>query len=113
MGQASPSTCSLSASPEPTPRVNRPSSWTAAVAAACATIAGCRRTVGQVTAVVTGSEQACDSAPITPHTNGLWPCSSFQGWKWSLIQSASKPASSAATACSTSWAGEYSSQERK
>ena len=76
-------------------------------------IAGWIRTVGQVTAVVTGSEQACDRAPIMPQTNGLWPCSSFHGWKWSLIQRASKPARSAATACSTSCAGEYSSQDRK
>ena len=113
LGQRSPSTCSLSASPVPTPRVNRPSSWTAAVAAACATIAGCSRTVGAVTAVVTGSEQACERAPITPHTNGLCPCSSFHGWKWSLIHSASKPACSASTACSTSCFGSYSSLLRK
>ena len=71
------------------------------------------RTVGHVTAVVTGSEHACDSAPITDHTNGLWPCSSFHGWKWSLIQSASKPAASAAFAWATSSAGPYSSQDRK
>ena len=85
----------------------------AEVAAAWAMIAGWVRTVGQVTAVVTGSEQACEMAPITDQTNGLWPCSSFHGWKWSLIHSASKPAASAATACSTSCSGEYSSQERK
>jgi hypothetical protein len=38
------------------------------------------RTVGQVTPVVTGSFVASESAPITDHTNALWPCSSFQGW---------------------------------
>jgi hypothetical protein len=32
--------CSFNASPEPTPSTNRPSSWTAAVAAACAITAG-------------------------------------------------------------------------
>lgn len=42
-------------------------------------IAGCIRTVAHVTAVLTGSDVTSDSAPITPHTNGLWPCSSFHG----------------------------------
>lgn len=42
-------------------------------------IAGCIRMVGQVTAVDTGSEVTWESAPITPQTKGLWPCSSFQG----------------------------------
>ena len=60
--------------------MNRPPSMTAEVAAACATTAGCSRTVGQVTAVVTGSEHACEIAPITDQTKGLWPCSSFHGW---------------------------------
>ena len=41
----------------PTPRVNRPCVITAEVAAAWAITAGWMRTVGQVTAVVTGSEQ--------------------------------------------------------
>ncbi len=86
---------------------------TAAVAAAWATTAGWMRTVGQVTAVVTGSEQAWEIAPITDQTNGLWPCSSFHGWKWSLIHSASNPAASAAVAWPTSSAGPYSSQDRK
>ena len=43
-------------------------------------IAGWMRTVGQVTAVVTGSLVAGAIAPITLHTNGLWPCSSIHGW---------------------------------
>lgn len=72
--------CSLSASPLPTPSTKRPSSCTAAVADACAMTAGWIRMVGQVTAVLTGSDVASERAPITPHTNGLWPCSSFQGW---------------------------------
>ena len=80
-GQRSPRMCSLSASPLPTPRVKRPSSSTALVAAAWAMIAGWMRTVGQVTA---GGDRQRRSpaaiAPITDHTNGLWPCSSFHGW---------------------------------
>ncbi len=97
----------------PTPRVNRPCVITAEVAAAWAITAGWMRTVGQVTAVVTGSEQTWETAPITDQTNGLWPCSSFQGWKWSLIHNASKPAASAAVAWATRSAGPYSSQDRK
>ncbi len=72
--------CSLRASPEPRPSRNRPPVITALVAAACATTAGWIRTVGQVTAVSTGSDTASERAPITDHTKGLWPCSSFQGW---------------------------------
>jgi len=51
------------------------------VAAAWAMIAGWMRTVGQVTAVVTGSEVAWAMAPMTAQTKGDSPCSSFQGWK--------------------------------
>ena len=72
--------CSLSASPEPMPKLNRPSNRTAAVAVACAMIAGWMRIVGQVTAVVTGSDVVCESAPRTPQTNGLLPCALTQGW---------------------------------
>ncbi len=74
--------CSLSASPLPTPSVKRPSSSTADVAAACATIAGWMRTVGHVTAVVTciRSVAWATSAPIIDHTNGLSPWASFHGW---------------------------------
>ena len=63
--------CSLRASPEPTPSTNRPFNSTALVAAAWAMIAGWVRTVGQVTAVVTGNRQACEIAPIKDQTNGL------------------------------------------
>ena len=93
--------------------MNFPSSISALVAAAWATIAGCVRIVGQVTAVVTGRSQTWLTAPITLHTNGLLPCSLFHGWKWSLIHRPSNPARSAALACSTSAAGPYSSVERK
>ena len=72
--------CSLSASPLPTPRLKRPSSSTALVAAAWAMIAGWMRMVGQVTPVVTGRSTASESAPITDHTNALWPWASFHGW---------------------------------
>ena len=95
------------------PRTNLPPVSTALVAAACATIAGCTRTVGHVTAVVIGSEHTCEIAPIIDHTSGLSPCSSFHGWKWSEIHSDSKPACSASLACCNSSAGEYSSQDRK
>src|SRR6185437_1269531 len=112
-GHTSPRMCSLSASPLPTPSTNRPLSCTAAVAAAWAMIAGWMRTVGQVTAVVTGSVTASDSAPITDQTNGLWPCAPVHGWKWSEIHNRSKPACSASRACRTSSFGPNSSQDRK
>ncbi len=53
-GQGWPVTCSFSASPVPTPRLNLPSVSRPAVAAACAMIAGWILVVGQVTAVVIG-----------------------------------------------------------
>jgi hypothetical protein len=80
-GHGSPKMCSLSASPLPTPRTNRPPRWTAAVAAAWAMTAGWIRIVGQITAVAMCSDVTSEGAPMTSHTNGLWPCSSFQGWK--------------------------------
>ena len=83
------------------------------MAAAWAITAGWMRTVGQVTAVVIGSEQAWLIAPIMLQTKGLLPCSSFHGWKWSLIHRPSKPARSAASACSISSRGPYSSVDRK
>ncbi|GAB3844320.1 hypothetical protein GCM10029963_20780 [Micromonospora andamanensis] len=70
----------MSASPEPTPRTNRPECSTALVAAAWASTAGWMRTVGQVTAVVTGSRQTWLSAPIIDQTNGLCPWASVHGW---------------------------------
>ena len=112
-GQRSPRMCSFSASPVPTPSVNLPSVSSADVAAAWATTTGCWRTSGHVTAVVMGNDVAWETAPITDHTNGLWPCSSSQGWKWSEIHRASNPASSASRAWRTRSAGPYSSQDRK
>ena len=79
VGQRCPTTCSFSASPEPTPKCSPPGSIRAAVATAWATTAGCVRMIGHVTAVVTGSDVTWLSAPITDHTNGLCPCSSFHG----------------------------------
>jgi hypothetical protein len=58
---------------EPPPR------WTAAVAAAWARTAGWIRIVGEITAVAMCSDVTSEGAPMTSHTNGLWPCSSFQG----------------------------------
>lgn len=69
--------------------------------------------VGHVTAVETGSDVTSDSAPSTPHTKGLWPWSSFQGWKWSEIHRESNPAASARLAWSMSSLGPNCSQDRK
>ena len=83
----------------PTPRKNRPSIIAAAVAAACAMIAGWMRTVGHVTPVPSRSfEVASATPPITHQTNGLCPCLSIHGWKWSEISANVKPASSAPAA---------------
>lgn len=112
-GQRDSITCSLSASPVPTPSRNRPPVSAAVVAAACAITTGCVRTRGQVTAVAMGRDVASASAPITDQTNGDCPCSSSQGWKWSEIHRASKPARSAALAWRTSSWGPCSSQDRK
>jgi hypothetical protein len=82
VGHFAPVTCSFRFSPVPTPRKNRPDSIAAAVAAACATIAGWMRIIGQVTPVPTVMRSvACAMPPSTLHTNGLCPCSSIHGWK--------------------------------
>ena len=99
--------------PAAQPKVKRPRVSRADVAAAWATSAGWMRMIGQVTAVVMGSEEAWEIATMTDHTKLDWPCSSSQGWKWSDIHSASKPACSASLACLTSSAGSYSSEDRK
>ena len=71
-GHGSPRMCSLRASPLPTPSTKRPSSCTAAVAAAWAMIAGWMRTVGQVTPVVTGSDVDLRQRPDhAPHERAL------------------------------------------
>ena len=71
--------CSFSASPEPTPKTNRPSSKSCEVAAAWARMAGWILTVGQVTPVVTLCDVVALMAPMTLHTNGLSPWRSIQG----------------------------------
>jgi hypothetical protein len=71
-------------SPVPTPRKNRPGIIAATVAEACAMMAGWMRVVGHVTHVPSGRLRvACATAPMTLQTNGLCPCASIQGWKWS------------------------------
>jgi hypothetical protein len=113
-GQRSPRMCSFSASPLPIPNVSRPPSSCWAVAVAWATITGWMRTVGQTTPVTTSmSRVAWAIAPSTPHTNGLWPWARNQGWKWSEIATAAKPARSASTAPSTSSGAVCSSPARK
>ncbi len=84
-GQSPPTTCSLSASPVPSPSVNVPSHILAAVAAAWATIAGWYRWIGQVTWVMMGNDVAWHNAPMTVQANGDSPCSPIHGWKWSEI----------------------------
>jgi hypothetical protein len=112
-GHRLPVMCSFSASPLPTPSVNRPPVSSPEVAAAWAVIAGCTRIVEQVTAVVTGRLVAAEIAPITDQTKLLCPCSSSQGWKWSEIHKPSKPACSASSAWRTSSCGGCSSEARK
>ena len=83
----------------PTPRKNRPGIMLAAVAAACATIAGWMRVVGHVTAVPSRRRSVVAAIPpITLQAKGLCPCLSVHGWKWSEIAPNSKPA------CSARWA---------
>lgn len=69
--------------------------------------------IGQVTAVAIGGDVTSLSAPITDHTNGLFPCSPSRGWKWSEIHSRSNPAASASRACRTSSRGENYPENRK
>jgi hypothetical protein len=38
--------------------------------------------------------------PSVAHTNGLWPCRSVHGWKWSEIAAKSNPTRSADRASS-------------
>ncbi len=58
--------------------------------------------VGHVTAVITGIlDVAWAIAPSTPHRNGLCPCLSVHGWKWSEIVAKSNPVSSARAASRT------------
>ena len=110
IGQRSPVMCSLRASPVPTPHVKRPSSSCPVVAVAWARITGWMRMIGHVTPTPTPIEDVRSAiAPSTAQTNGEWPCSLIQGWKWSEIETKSKPCSSANPAISTSRLGACSS----
>jgi hypothetical protein len=81
VGQRSPSTCSFSASPVPTPKKNRPGIMAADVAAAWARIAGWIRMIGQVTPMPRRSRSVVAAmAPTTFQTKGLWPCALIHGW---------------------------------
>src|ERR671910_3211007 len=51
------------------------------------------------------------TAAIQVSENGAWPPSCRQGWKWSLVNTDSKPLASAATAISTSSRGANCSAE--
>ena len=68
--------CSLSASPVPSPRKNRPSNNSDVVAAACAITAGWIRTIGHVTPMPTGDALgACGDAPEhAPHEGAVALC---------------------------------------
>src|SRR3954467_4258727 len=76
-------------------------------------IAGWVRTVGHVTPVVTLRLVVAPIAPITDQTNGLSPCRSIQGWKWSLMSADRHPACSACWAVRTRAVGPCSSLDRK
>ena len=96
----------------PRPRKNRPSIIDAAVADAWAMIAGWIRIVGHVTPVPSRIRSvACEIPPITDQTNGLWPCESVHGWKWSEIIANSSPVSSARRASWTRSFGGSSSYQ--
>ena len=80
-GQRSPRMCSLRASPDPTPKKNRPSNSNDVVAVAWAMIAGWMRMMGQVTPTPTRSRSVVAAIPpSTDHTNGLWPWAVTHGW---------------------------------
>ena len=75
-------------------------------------IAGCVRISGQVTPVATSIRSvACAIPPSTLQTNGLWPCASIHGWKWSEIIANEKPRSSARAVSRTRSSGGCSSDE--
>ena len=100
-GQPSPRMCSLRFSPLPTPKRNRPSRSSDAVAVAWARTAGWMRTVGHVTAGGDGDRRVGRRRwhRSRPTRTGEWPCSSTQGWKWSEMSRSVHPAASARTAC--------------
>ncbi len=74
--------------------------------------AGWYRTVGQVTPVARPMRSVLAAiVPNTVQVNGECPCSSSQGWKWSLISTKSNPTSSARTAWRTSSSGPKASDD--
>ena len=79
--------------------MTRPGARQPSVANACATTAGLYRNDGVSTLVprVTRSV-AWAAAPSQTRALGAWPSVCRQGWKWSLVQTESKPARSAAIA---------------
>src|SRR5690606_5808463 len=104
-GQYWPTTCSLSASPEPRPSQCRPGCIDARVADAWATIAGCHRYDGVVTPGPKSPVVRSASAASTLHTNDDSPCAGTQGWKWSVAMTPVKPCCSAYSASATASAG--------
>ena len=76
----SPTMCSFSRSPAPTPRVKRLSERICTVAAACAMIAGWYRKDGQVTPVASPiREVAAAIVPSIDQVKPEWPWVSSQG----------------------------------
>ena len=94
-GQYCAMTCSLSASPEPTPSQVRPGYMASRVAAACATIAGWNRKLGQVTPGPRSPRVRSPTAVSTFHTKDACPCAGTHGWKWSAAMQPLNPCSSA------------------
>jgi hypothetical protein len=75
-------------------------------------IAGWIRNVGHVTPVpILAPSVTVAMAPMTDHTNGLLPCRSVHGWKWSEIMKSANPDSLASCALRTSSGAVNSSLE--
>ena len=98
-------TCSLSASPAPTPSQERPGYIDSSVAAACATMAGCQRKLGHTTPGPMSPTVRSPTAVSTFQTNADSPCCGTHGWKWSAAMQPEKPCSSAYAVSATASAG--------
>ena len=96
-GQYRPIMCSFRASPEPSPSQVRPGYMASRVAAACATIAGWKRKLGQVTPGPRSPRVRSPMAVSTFHTNDASPCAGTHGWKWSAAIDPLNPCCSAST----------------
>src|SRR5690606_20272372 len=105
-GQYPPITCSLRASPEPSPSQVRPGYVASNVAAACATSAGCCRNDGHVTPGPRSPVVCSANDASTLHTNGDCPCAGTHGWKWSAAICPENPCRSASSAISMASLGE-------